>query len=105
MRVRQAVTFNLVSTLISYVGMVIGIAAGQYSSSVTPWIFAGTSGMFLYVALVDMLPEMLHRQSHPNKQQMYLGHFVAQNLGFLLGVGTMLCIALFEQDIQINIGF
>ncbi|XP_067880876.1 zinc transporter ZIP10-like [Heterodontus francisci] len=104
MRVRQAVTFNLVSALISYLGMVIGIAVGQYTNNVTPWIFAGTAGMFLYIALVDMLPEMLHGRSD-TKHPGYLGHFMGQNLGFLLGVGTMLCIALFEDQIIINISF
>ncbi|XP_078390804.1 zinc transporter ZIP10-like [Cetorhinus maximus] len=104
MRVRQAVTFNLVSALISYLGMVIGIAVGQYTNNITPWIFAGTAGMFLYIALVDMLPEMLHGQSD-TKHGGNLGHLMGQNLGFLLGVGTMLCISLFEDQIQIDISF
>uniref|UniRef100_UPI00398EE032 zinc transporter ZIP10-like n=1 Tax=Pristiophorus japonicus TaxID=55135 RepID=UPI00398EE032 len=102
--VRRAVTFNLVSALFSYLGMVVGIAVGQYTNHVTPWIFAGTAGMFLYVALVDMLPEMLRGQSD-TKRQCCLGHFMSQNLGFLLGVGIMLCVALFEDQILIDVGF
>ncbi|XP_072927393.1 zinc transporter ZIP10-like isoform X1 [Hemitrygon akajei] len=101
-KMRQAVKFNLVSAVLSYLGMVLGIAAGQYTDNVTPWIFASTAGMFLYVALVDMLPEILHGQSN-TRQYSYLTHFVRQNLGFLLGAGVMLCIALFEDRLLINI--
>ncbi|XP_072105333.1 zinc transporter ZIP10-like isoform X1 [Mobula birostris] len=101
-KMRQAVKFNLVSAVLSYLGMVLGIAAGQYTDNVTPWIFASTAGMFLYVALVDMLPEILHGQSKTS-QYSYLTHFVRQNLGFLLGAGVMLCIALFEDRLLIDI--
>lgn len=52
---KQAIVYNLLSALMAYVGMLIGTAVGQYTESVTSWIFAITAGMFLYVALVDMV--------------------------------------------------
>lgn len=55
MSVKQAIVYNLLSALMAYVGMVIGTAVGQYTDNVTSWIFAITAGMFLYVALVDMV--------------------------------------------------
>lgn len=55
MSVKQAIVYNLLSALMAYVGMLIGIAVGQYTHNVTSWIFAITAGMFLYVALVDMV--------------------------------------------------
>uniref|UniRef100_H3ADI8 Solute carrier family 39 member 10 n=1 Tax=Latimeria chalumnae TaxID=7897 RepID=H3ADI8_LATCH len=55
MTVKQAIVYNLLSALMAYVGMLIGTAVGQYANDVTPWIFAITAGMFLYVALVDMV--------------------------------------------------
>lgn len=55
MSVKQAIVYNLLSALMAYVGMVIGTAVGQYTHSLTSWIFAITAGMFLYVALVDMV--------------------------------------------------
>ena len=55
MSVKQAIVYNLLSALMAYVGMVIGTAVGQYAHNVTTWIFAVTAGMFLYVALVDMV--------------------------------------------------
>lgn len=55
MTVKQAIVYNLLSALMAYFGMLIGTAVGQYAHNVTSWIFAVTAGMFLYVALVDMV--------------------------------------------------
>ncbi|CAF98985.1 unnamed protein product [Tetraodon nigroviridis] len=98
MSVKQAIVYNLLSALMAYVGMMIGTAVGQYTENVTSWIFAITAGMFLYVALVDMLPEMLHGDSEDHKR-CQLGHFILQNLGMLTGFAIMLLIAIFEDQI------
>lgn len=55
MTVNQAIVYNLLSAMMAYVGMLIGTAVGQYANNITLWIFAITAGMFLYVALVDMV--------------------------------------------------
>lgn len=55
MTVKQAIVYNLLSAMMAYVGMFIGTAVGQYANNITLWIFAVTAGMFLYVALVDMV--------------------------------------------------
>ncbi|XP_054642938.1 zinc transporter ZIP10 isoform X2 [Dunckerocampus dactyliophorus] len=104
MTVKQAIVYNLLSALMAYVGMLIGTTVGQYTDNVTSWIFAITAGMFLYVALVDMLPEMLHGDSEEHKR-CQLGHFVLQNLGMLTGFGIMLLIAIFEDRIVFDFGF
>ncbi|XP_077435278.1 zinc transporter ZIP10 [Vanacampus margaritifer] len=104
MSVKQAIVYNLLSALMAYVGMVIGTAVGQFTHSVTSWIFAITAGMFLYVALVDMLPELLHGDSEEHKR-CQLGHFLLQNLGLLSGFGIMLLIAIFEDRIVFDFGF
>ncbi|XP_072253981.1 zinc transporter ZIP10 [Leuresthes tenuis] len=104
MSVKQAIVYNLLSALMAYVGMMIGTAVGQYTHNVTNWIFAITAGMFLYVALVDMLPEMLHGDSEEHKR-CHLGHFILQNLGMLTGFGIMLLIAIFEDRIVFDFGF
>ncbi|XP_061696702.1 zinc transporter ZIP10 [Syngnathoides biaculeatus] len=104
MSVKQAIVYNLLSALMAYVGMLIGTAVGQYTHNVTSWIFAITAGMFLYVALVDMLPELLHGDSEVHKR-CQLGHFILQNLGLLTGFGIMLLIAIFEDRIVFDFGF
>ncbi|XP_038604834.1 zinc transporter ZIP10 [Tachyglossus aculeatus] len=106
MTVRQAIVYNLLSALMAYVGMVIGTAVGQYANDITLWIFAVTAGMFLYVALVDMLPEMLHGDGDGEEPaRCPLGQFGLQNLGLLLGFAIMLLIALFEDRIVLDVQF
>ncbi|XP_078536543.1 zinc transporter ZIP10 isoform X2 [Lissotriton helveticus] len=100
MTVKQAIVYNLLSAMMAYVGMLIGTSVGQYANTVTLWIFAITAGMFLYVALVDMLPEMLHGEVE-NEENGFcpVGQFLLQNLGLLLGFALMLIIALYEDKI------
>ncbi|XP_034642175.1 zinc transporter ZIP10 isoform X2 [Trachemys scripta elegans] len=106
MTVKQAIVYNLLSAMMAYVGMLIGTAVGQYANNITLWIFAVTAGMFLYVALVDMLPEMLHGDGD-NEEHGYcpVGQFILQNLGLLLGFAIMLVIALYEDKIVFDIQF
>ncbi|XP_044277853.1 zinc transporter ZIP5 [Varanus komodoensis] len=102
MPLRRVLLFNLLSAFLAYCGTALGTFISQSSSEVTPWIFAITAGIFLYVALVDMLPEMLQRSSTRGKRRS-LAHFLLQNLGFLSGGALMLCIALFERQISFHV--
>lgn len=54
MSLRKAIIYNIVSSVLCLVGMIIGVLLGNISS-VTEWIFAAVGGMFLYIALVDMV--------------------------------------------------
>ena len=51
---KMALLANLLSAMSCYIGLVIGIVVGQHAE-VRFWIFAIAAGMFLYVALVDMV--------------------------------------------------
>lgn len=53
MSVPQAVFFNLLSAMCCYLGLVLGILLG--SSFAPNAIFAIAGGMFLYIALADMV--------------------------------------------------
>nr|XP_020640692.1 zinc transporter ZIP5 [Pogona vitticeps]XP_020640697.1 zinc transporter ZIP5 [Pogona vitticeps] len=101
MPLRRVLLFNLLSAFLAYWGTVLGTIISQSTSQVTPWIFAITAGIFLYVALVDMLPEMLQRASNGKRRS--LAHFLLQNVGFLSGGALMLCIALFEKHISFHV--
>ncbi|XP_073519842.1 zinc transporter ZIP5 [Phyllobates terribilis] len=94
-RMRKVLFFSLMSALLSYLGMVAGAIASQHSNQVTPWIFSATAGIFLYVALVDMLPQMLYRKASDHCQGT---DCILHSIGFLLGCGIMLCIALFQDQ-------
>nr|XP_056721113.1 zinc transporter ZIP5 [Euleptes europaea] len=99
---RKVFLFNLLSAFLAYCGTVVGTLVSKGTSEVTSWIFAITAGIFLYVALVDMLPELLQRRSPGCKRGSFI-HFFLQNLGFLLGGALMLCIAIFEGQISFHV--
>ena len=54
MTVKMALLANLFSAMSCYIGLAIGIYVGQEADA-RFWIFAVAGGMFLYVALVDMV--------------------------------------------------
>nr|ABC86269.1 RE41071p [Drosophila melanogaster] len=96
MSVKSAVYYNLLTGVLSFIGMIFGIAFGQ-SQDVAQWMFAVAAGLFIYIALVDMMPEI--SASHKS-----LGQFLLQILGMLSGVGIMLLIALYEGDLMSAFG-
>ncbi|KAK5920133.1 hypothetical protein CgunFtcFv8_023972 [Champsocephalus gunnari] len=104
MSVRQAILYNGLSALMAYLGVVIGILIGHYAENVSMWVFALTAGLFLYVALVDMVPEMLHNDAGDHGFS-HCGFFLLQNAGILLGFCIMLLIAVFEHKIQLDLGY
>lgn len=53
MSVPQAIFFNLLSAMSCYIGLVLGIMIG--STFAPGVIFAIAGGMFLYIALADMV--------------------------------------------------
>lgn len=57
MTVRQAILYNVLSAMMAYLGVVIGISIGHYTENISVWIFALTAGLFMYVALVDMVSQ------------------------------------------------
>lgn len=56
MSARKAVYYNVLSSVLSFFGMVVGILVGD-TPEASAWIFACAAGMFIYIALVDMVSE------------------------------------------------
>ena len=54
MSVKQAIVYNIVSSVLAFMGMLIGVVIGN-QAEVSLWIFVIVGGMFLYIALVDMV--------------------------------------------------
>ncbi|XP_041499110.1 zinc transporter ZIP6-like isoform X2 [Microtus oregoni] len=104
MTVKQAVLYNALSAMLAYLGMATGIFIGHYAENVSMWVFALTAGLFMYVALVDMVPEMLHNDASDHGCSRW-GYFFLQNAGILLGFGIMLLISIFEHKIVFRINF
>lgn len=54
MSTKQAVFYNLLSSVLCLLGMIGGILLGN-TPDATSWVFAVAAGIFIYIALVDMV--------------------------------------------------
>lgn len=97
MATKQAVFYNLVSSILCFFGMLIGIMIGNIATA-SQWVFTTVGGIFLYIALVDMLPEVSSVDTKKGEHPFF--HLLLQLLGMLLGGSIMLIIALYEHDLQ-----
>ncbi|NXP96794.1 S39A6 protein, partial [Vidua macroura] len=52
---RSVLLLNLLSALLSCLGVVAGVALGHSGTPLAPWVLTATAGIFLYVALADMV--------------------------------------------------
>ncbi len=57
MSYKAALFFNFLSACSCYAGLAVGIVLGD-NFSANQWIYAIAGGMFLYIALSDMVPEL-----------------------------------------------
>ena len=66
------------------------------------YIFGLAGGMFLYISLVDMVPEMNESVETASKTstRSALGIFFLQNIGMLTGIVCLYTLARFQDDIQ-----
>lgn len=96
MSVKAALFYNTLSSILCAAGMVLGVLLGSMPS-VNLWLFLITAGMFVYIALVDMMPELAttHLSGHPHCHTPSI-LFFWQNVGMIIGVAIMLIIAKFE---------
>ena len=79
-----------------------GIVLGELEG-VNVYIFAVAGGMFLYISLVDMVPELNHEVEKWSRisAKKALFTFFLQNVGILLGVLSLYVLAIFADDIQL----
>ncbi|XP_076229868.1 zinc transporter foi [Nomia melanderi] len=96
MSAKQAVFYNLLSSVLCLFGMIFGVLLGS-TPAVSSWMFAAAAGMFIYIALVDMIPELSSSHSAERSSQWQC---ILQGLGLSCGLGIMLIIALYEHDLK-----
>ncbi|XP_023418131.1 zinc transporter ZIP4 [Cavia porcellus] len=94
--VRRALLLNLASGLTAFIGLYVALAVriGEESEA---WILAVATGLFLYVALCDMLPAMLNVQ---DRRPWLL--FLLHNVGLLSGWTVLLLLSLYEENITFS---
>lgn len=92
--IRKALFLNVVSSILSFIGMAVGLLIASVHTSLVRWIYAATAGSFLYIALADLIPEM-------GKGVRTFKSFLVQVSGISLGGLIMLSIALNEDRLRI----
>ncbi|KAK5648941.1 hypothetical protein RI129_003833 [Pyrocoelia pectoralis] len=95
MTTRQALFYNILSSFLCLLGNIFGVWLGT-TESASSWVFAVAAGSFIYIALVDMLPELSN--SHEEDGMPY--QCLLQFGGLFLGVAIMTVIALYEHDLK-----
>ncbi|KAH3780542.1 hypothetical protein DPMN_158359 [Dreissena polymorpha] len=98
MSIKKALVLNFLSSLTAFAGLYIGLALGAQEET-SKWIFSVGAGMFLYVALTDLIPECKEIYKKTPTVKM----FVTENLGLLFGFATMLLLAMYEDSMKIDI--
>lgn len=94
--IRKAVFLNIVSSVLSVIGMILGLVIAGIHTGFVRWIYAGTAGTFLYIALSDLVPELSRNSIEKN-----LKNSMLQISGILTGGLIMLAIALNEDRLRI----
>ncbi|KAF5297903.1 hypothetical protein FQA39_LY11888 [Lamprigera yunnana] len=95
MSIKQALFYNFLSSILCLMGNICGVWLGT-TESASSWVFAVAAGSFIYIALVDMLPEL----SSSHEEEGILNQCVLQLSGLIVGFAIMTCIALYEQDLK-----
>ncbi|SPP76029.1 zinc transporter ZIP10 isoform X2 [Drosophila guanche] len=96
--VRRAIYMNLVSSVLSFVGMAVGLFIAGIGDGMTQWIYAATAGSFLYIAFADLVPTM--SVAHNTEMAKDPKGILIQVFGIFLGGLIMLIIALNEHDLE-----
>nr|XP_009862239.1 zinc transporter ZIP10 [Ciona intestinalis] len=94
MSIKKAILYNGLCACMAFIGAILGLVVGEYTTSVKLWLLAITAGGFLYIALVDMLPTMKESTLEGDSTV----RFILQNIGFMFGVFFMLLIAMYEEN-------
>lgn len=90
---RRAFVFNVISSVLSFIGMIFGLLIVNANSEFVRWIYAGTAGTFLYIAFADLVPEL-------GRAEQTIKMTLIQSLGILIGGIIMLLIGLYEESLK-----
>lgn len=91
--IKRAIFLNIVSSVLSIIGMVVGLVVAGIHGGFVRWIYAGTAGTFLYIALADLVPEL-------GRSAKTLKNALLQIGGIFAGGIIMLVIALNEERLK-----
>lgn len=92
MKLKRAIFWNILASIICWIGFFLGVFLGRIKDA---WLSALIAGTFLYISLVDMIPELDSCPHLPSRSRAV--KLTIQMLGIILGIGIMLIISLYEN--------
>ena len=100
--IKQALVMNFLSACGCYPGFLLGAKLGQLENF-HPWICALAGGMFVYIGLTDMIPELISMGNEIEKDYAMAGKpptkwlkikiLLSQNIGIFIGLATIYFLA------------
>lgn len=84
----RALFFNFLSALTALAGAIVTLAIGGNVDIAHTYLVPITIGGFIYIAAADLIPEI--------KREEHLGKSIAQLLMFVIGIGLMALMRVFE---------
>ncbi|KAK3085517.1 hypothetical protein FSP39_004499 [Pinctada imbricata] len=102
LNMKRAILYNFVAAVICYIGLIIGVVVGE-NTNANQWIFGFAAGLFIYISLSDMIPEMSAqlKAAEIDKSENMLIVFILQNTGLLTGFGIIMIIVVFGGNINV----
>lgn len=61
---KRIILVNILQSLLTIPGVIVGYYAGNILETYLPYMLAGVGGVFLYIAASDLIPEIHHKASH-----------------------------------------
>lgn len=97
MTVRQALGYNFLSACTCYFGMALGIILGDVNDGAS-YISALAAGVFLYIALVDMMGELSAalEETSRNSIAKTLKLLLLQNVGIFIGISIIFILSFID---------
>ncbi|XP_019854660.1 PREDICTED: zinc transporter ZIP10-like isoform X1 [Amphimedon queenslandica] len=98
----SALFFNFISSLFAILGFFIGVAISSNSEDASTYILAITAGLFLYISLTDLLPDLVHGGTYKLSKSgwQFAMRFLLVNLGFFISYALLLVLARYEEDLD-----
>jgi len=97
MTVRQALGYNFLSACTCYFGMAVGIILGDVNDGAS-YISALAAGVFLYIALVDMMGELSASLEESSRDSITktLKLLLLQNIGIFIGISIIFVLSFID---------
>ncbi|CAB3406894.1 unnamed protein product [Caenorhabditis bovis] len=103
MSLKQALIYNLLSAITCYIGFFIGVAIGELGPETSKYAFGLAGGMFLYISLACMMPEMKKAMEEALNVSLRHGIYVLflQSIGLFSGLTLMYVMARYGEEISV----